>query len=71
MDDDALLAELGGEDEDDYQATTKRLEEQIAQETQQAIKLNKAGDKQNALQHMRKKKELEAQLADHLKSKPT
>jgi hypothetical protein len=39
-----------------------RLTEQIQQEHDNAVRLGKAGDKQQALIHLRKKKELQKEL---------
>lgn len=74
MDDDALLAELGLDEhgfggEDPYEHV-QTLKAQIAQEHNEAVRLGKAGDKPAALKHLRKKKDIDAELMVYLEIHP-
>ena len=69
LDDDTLLAELGVEEDDPYEHV-KELKANISKQTSEAVRLNKAGDKQNAMKHLKMKKELDAELLAYLEQHP-
>lgn len=70
MDDDELMRMIAGDEEDGHQKKIDDLKTQIQRELETARKFGRAKDKENALVHLRKKKALEAELADYLEKNP-
>ena len=67
---DADLLEALNPKKPDPAIRQKELEDLIERETKRAVTANKAGNKEVALAHVRKKRDFEAQLKEHMTANP-